>query len=89
MGKRVYAAMVALGATPVVERGDGDDDEDIDADFETWKGKLIACLDKNDLIYKSGSLKVTPCKQGSPGNLGAQKGTFLATKSHWSSSKNI
>ncbi len=58
VGKRVYAAMVSLGATPVVERGDGDDDEDIDADFETWKGKLIAALDKNDLIYKSGLLKV-------------------------------
>ncbi len=52
--------MESLGATPVVERGDGDDDEDIEADFETWKGKLVAALDQNDLIYKPSSLgKVT------------------------------
>ena len=61
VGKRVQSAMESLGATPVVERGDGDDDEDIEADFETWKGKLVAALDNNDLIYKPSSLgKVTP-----------------------------
>lgn len=45
VGKRVHKALAALGAVPVVPRGDGDDDEDIDEDFDTWQGQLIAALD--------------------------------------------
>lgn len=36
VGKRMEKVMTALGAAPVVRRGDGDDDECIDDDFEKW-----------------------------------------------------
>ena len=55
VGKRVYDAMTALGATPVVDRGEGDDDEDIDADFDSWKEKLLAALDTNPALCKTAA----------------------------------
>ena len=58
VGKRIHKAMVSLGAIPVVERGDGDDDEDIEADFDKWREQLYAALDKSDVILKSGLTKV-------------------------------
>lgn len=42
--------MEQLGAAPVVRRGDGDDDVDIDADFEGWRTELYTSLDTSDLI---------------------------------------
>ncbi|KAK9811910.1 hypothetical protein WJX72_012296 [[Myrmecia] bisecta] len=50
VGKRVHKALTQLGATPVVRRGDGDDDEDIEADFELWRTDLYASLDKSALV---------------------------------------
>lgn len=59
IGKRVFDAMVALGATPAAERGEGDDDEDIDADFDRWKEKLLVALDDNSVLYKASVRKVS------------------------------
>jgi NADPH-ferrihemoprotein reductase len=45
VGKKMQANMEALGATPVCRRGDGDDDDSIDDDFEKWCVDLFAALD--------------------------------------------
>ena len=50
VGKRVHRAMTSLGATPVVRRGDGDDDDDIEGDFDEWKGELLASLAGSPLL---------------------------------------
>ena len=52
VGHKVHAAMEQLGAQPVVRRGDGDDDVDIDADFETWRTELYTSLDASSLLDK-------------------------------------
>lgn len=41
MGKLVDQAMETLGASRVVPLGIGDDDDDLEGDFETWKEKLL------------------------------------------------
>ena len=50
VGKRVHRAMTSLGATPVVRRGDGDDDDDIEGDFDGWKSELLAALAGSPLL---------------------------------------
>lgn len=45
VGKKMHSSMEALGATPVCRRGDGDDDDSIDDDFEKWCTDLFAALD--------------------------------------------
>ena len=45
VGKRVERAMDALGAKALVRRGDGDDDECIDDDFDKWSAELLASLE--------------------------------------------
>ena len=50
VGKRVYKAMQSLGAEPVGPRGDGDDDEDIEEDFDKWRTDLYEALDKTSLF---------------------------------------
>lgn len=52
VGHKVHAAMEQLGAQPVVRRGDGDDDVDIDADFESWRTELYTSLDGSSLLDK-------------------------------------
>lgn len=52
VGHKVHAAMEQLGAQPVVRRGDGDDDVDIDADFEGWRTELYTSLDGSSLLDK-------------------------------------
>lgn len=52
VGHKVHSAMQQLGAQPVVRRGDGDDDVDIDADFETWRTELYSSLDASSLLDK-------------------------------------
>lgn len=52
VGKRVHKALANLGAQPLVRRGDGDDDEDIEADFESWRTELYTALDKSDVLAK-------------------------------------
>lgn len=53
MGRKVSKAMKALGAAEVVPRGEGDDDRDIDQDFDKWCEALFASLDKSSLVAKS------------------------------------
>eukprot|EP00878_Enallax_costatus_P012884 GHUV01013453.1.p1 GENE.GHUV01013453.1~~GHUV01013453.1.p1 ORF type:complete len:518 (+),score=136.11 GHUV01013453.1:949-2502(+) len=45
VGKKLYQAMQSLGARPVCRRGDGDDDDSIEDDFEKWCTELLAALD--------------------------------------------
>ena len=49
-GKLVHRCMLKLGANPIVERGDGNDDDDIDTDFDVWKTKLYSALDAEDMV---------------------------------------
>lgn len=44
VSKEIEARLDALGAQKVVERGEGDDSEDIEGDFETWSQQLYATL---------------------------------------------
>lgn len=44
MGKFFDESLEALGATRVFELGLGDDNEDLEADFEAWRGKMWATL---------------------------------------------
>ena len=50
VGKVVHDALLALGASAIVRRGDGDDDADIDEDFELWRADLIKALDDSPLV---------------------------------------
>jgi NADPH-ferrihemoprotein reductase len=50
VGKKVHDLMEHLGARPVVRRGDGDDDRDIDADFDSWTADLFAALSSSELV---------------------------------------
>ena len=53
VGKRIHKALASLGGHAIVRRGDGDDDEDIEADFESWRTELYAALDKADVLAKN------------------------------------
>ena len=53
VGKRVHKALCALGGNALVRRGDGDDDEDIEADFDSWRAELYDALDKSDVLAKN------------------------------------
>ncbi|CAL5225849.1 g8632 [Coccomyxa viridis] len=56
-GKLAYQCMLDLGAKPVVERGDGNDGEDIDSDFDTWKKSLLSAIDASGLLTKRGEIE--------------------------------
>ena len=60
MGKKVSKAMQALGAAEVVPRGEGDDDKDIDDDFDAWSARLFAALDASPLVAKNKVRGVLP-----------------------------
>ena len=45
MGKAVERHMNQLGASAIIERGEGDDADDIEVDFDTWAERLMARLD--------------------------------------------
>ncbi len=51
-GKLAYKCMMELGARPIVGRGDGNDDEDIDTDFEDWKANLLSAIDASNLLTR-------------------------------------
>ena len=59
-GKLAYQCMLDLGAKPVVERGDGNDGEDIDSDFDTWKKSLLSAIDASGLLTKRGVGFISP-----------------------------
>mmetsp|Transcript_31302 Transcript_31302/g.69685 ORF Transcript_31302/g.69685 Transcript_31302/m.69685 type:complete len:673 (-) Transcript_31302:953-2971(-) len=51
VGKKVFKALGTLGATPLLRRGDGDDDGCIDDDFDKWCAEFHAALDtRSDLV---------------------------------------
>ncbi len=50
VGKKVDKAMRALGAAAVVRRGDGDDDDSIEDDFQAWSDELFAALEHSELV---------------------------------------
>ena len=50
MGRKVSKAMRQLGADEAVARGEGDDDRDIDEDFDRWCSQLFAALDASGLV---------------------------------------
>lgn len=50
MGQRLHGALADLGARPVIECGLGDDDVDIDADFDGWTVSLLEALDRSALL---------------------------------------
>lgn len=45
VGKRLHSALSTLGASALVPRGDGDDDDCIDDDFDRWTSSLFGALD--------------------------------------------
>ena len=53
VGNKVHTALLELGASPIVNVGEGDDDEDIEADFDGWKAGLLTSLDNSFLVSKS------------------------------------
>jgi Flavodoxin len=61
VGKRMQKAMVALGAEPIVRRGDGDDDEDIEADFDAWREELMTALDASEGLFAKGEVSICTC----------------------------
>jgi len=44
IGKKAFSALQALGAVPLLRRGDGDDDGCIDDDFDKWSGEFAEAL---------------------------------------------
>lgn len=61
MGKLVDKAMASLGANRLIPLGIGDDDDDLEGDFETWKDKHLwpaLCLK-----YVGQSVADTPSKK--------------------------
>lgn len=70
MGKEAFRCLGALGGAPLLRRGDGDDDDAIDDDFDKWCGELHEALDaRSDLVgdrwraifeFKLQSLPVKP-----------------------------
>jgi NADPH-ferrihemoprotein reductase len=55
VGKRMEKAMNTLGASSVVRRGDGDDDECIDDDFDKWSAELFAALEASSHLVGAAS----------------------------------
>ncbi|GAB4821850.1 hypothetical protein N2152v2_008896 [Parachlorella kessleri] len=53
VGKKIHKLLGEMGAAAVVRRGDGDDDQDIDADFDAWSMDLFAALDKSELVQEN------------------------------------
>ncbi|KAI8826354.1 NADPH-dependent FMN and FAD containing oxidoreductase-like protein [Chytriomyces cf. hyalinus JEL632] len=58
--KKLYKRMIQLGATPIIPRGDGDDQHPLglDAEFDPWCLKLWAAID--ELSPPSKGLNITP-----------------------------
>lgn len=50
VGKKVFKAMRTLGGEALVRRGDGDDDDCIDDDFEKWRNELHDVLSTKKLL---------------------------------------
>lgn len=55
VGKRMERCMDLLGAKALVRRGDGDDDECIDDDFDKWSSELLEALEKSSALVGAAS----------------------------------
>lgn len=53
VGKKVHNALQACGAQPVISNGEGDDDKNIQADFDSWKQHLLDALDPEVVTFKA------------------------------------
>ncbi|KAG7669862.1 hypothetical protein Ndes2437B_g06058 [Nannochloris sp. 'desiccata'] len=60
VGKHIQKAMKELGATPVVRIGTGDDDDDIEEDFEAWSADLFTALEASPLLKAGSAAAATP-----------------------------
>jgi len=69
IGKKAYANMEALGARPLLRRGDGDDDGCIDDDFDQWcsefeevlKGRAGVCMCVCVCVHVRARARVCVC----------------------------
>jgi NADPH-ferrihemoprotein reductase len=59
MGKKAFTALETLGASPLLRRGDGDDDGCIDDDFDKWTSEFTEVLKS-----RAGVLCVCECVCG-------------------------
>eukprot|EP00889_Picochlorum_renovo_P008486 jgi/Picre1/35516/NNA_002977.t1 len=59
MGKTVHKCMSELGATPLLAMGTGDDDDDIDRDFDEWSAKFFEALKDSELFEAGVTAQVT------------------------------
>lgn len=50
VGKKVFKSLSTLGGKALVRRGDGDDDANIDDDFDAWCEELYRALEDGQLI---------------------------------------
>jgi NADPH-ferrihemoprotein reductase len=62
MGKKVHKCMEEMGASPLLSMGVGDDDDDIDRDFDQWSSSFFDALRSSDIL-KAG--KVTDITEDS------------------------
>ncbi|KDD75551.1 FAD binding domain-containing protein, partial [Helicosporidium sp. ATCC 50920] len=71
VGLQAHAALARLGSAALLEAGTGDDDADIDEDFERWTASLTTALQgREDLVGAAGA---DPEGMGrSPSGLGAR-----------------
>ena len=69
VGKRMQRALQALGGTLVGPRGEGDDDEDIEADFDKWRTQLFEALDGCPLLLTKTQVGGAPPCMLSQGRL--------------------
>lgn len=53
VGKRVHKMIEQLGGKALVQPGEGDDDRDIDEDFDGWSVDLFSALDKSPLVTEN------------------------------------
>ena len=59
MGKKVQKWLLALGASPLMKLGKGDDDDDIDKDFDDWSVELFQVLAETDVLEAGSTEEVT------------------------------
>lgn len=59
MGKKVQKWLLALGASPLMKLGKGDDDDDIDKDFDEWSVKLFQALADSSVLEAGSTKEVT------------------------------
>ena len=59
MGKKVQKCMVEMGATSLLPMGTGDDDDDIDRDFDEWSSAFFKALGDSNLLKAGETVDLT------------------------------